>query len=60
MDADYSKGLKEFCHEIYQNSNSGKHHKPELNIKITAQIRKRGINNIANTKEGTNGINPKT
>ena len=27
-------------------------HKPELNIKITAQIRQRGINN---TKGGTNG-----
>ena len=35
--------LKVLCHEIYQNSNSGKRHQIEWNIKITAQKPERGV-----------------
>ena len=45
--------LKEWCHKIYQNSNSvsGKCNQIEWNSKLTAQkVKREGIINTANTK----------
>ena len=50
------QGLKELCHEIYQNSKSGSCNQIKWNLKITAQnIKKEGINNPENKKGGTDG-----
>lgn len=55
----FSKLQRHIIYEICQNSNNGNSHQNKWPMKITAQKKKKtvkeGINNAANTKEGTDG-----